>query len=91
MGIGGRLRRLERLAEEEMGVIPQRDGTARRFPEGALPDAFVNAVRRACGEDVPEHPLSRAARNSSDPEWRDSAFAGPEEVPEPPEDLSEQA
>ncbi len=85
----GRLKRLERMAEEKAVSIPQPGGTARRFPESALAEAFVNAVRRTCGEPVEEHPLSAAARNSSDPKWRGSAYAGPEEVGEPPEDLSE--
>ena len=72
-----------------MVVIPQQDGPPARFPRSDLADAYVNALDRRLGEDVPEHPLSRAARNSSDPTWRDSVVAGPEEVPEPPEDLSE--
>jgi hypothetical protein len=87
--IGGRLKRLLKLAEGNVISIPQRDGTVAKFPESALGDAYVNAVRRTCGEDVPEQALSRAARNSPDPAWRDSLVAGPEEVPEPPEDLSE--
>jgi hypothetical protein len=87
--VRGRLRRLERLAEGNVITIPQRDGTVRRFPEGALKAAYVNAFRRGCGEDLPEHPLSAAARNSPDPQWRDSVVAGPEEVPGHVEDLSE--
>ena len=84
----GRLRRLERLAEGTVVAIPQPDGPPARFPEGALKDAYVNAFRRGCGEDLPEHPLSSAARNSPDPQWRDSVVAGPEEVPGHVEDLS---
>jgi len=86
--VRSRLGRLLRLAEGSVVSIPQPGGPPARFPESALKDAFVNAVRRTCGEDVEEHPLSTAARNSSDPKWRASAYAGPEEVPEPPEDLS---
>jgi hypothetical protein len=89
VGLKGSLKRLERLAEGNVVSIPQRAGPPARFPECALADAYVNAVRRECGEDVEEHPLSTAARNSSDPKWRDSLVAGVEEVPEPPEDLSE--
>ena len=89
MGLRGRLRRLRRLAEGEIVSVPQRDGTVVRFPESALEDAFRSAVARIRGEDVPDHPLSRAARDSSDPGWRGSAYAWGEEVAEPPEDLSE--
>ncbi len=85
----GRLRRLERLAEGNVVSIPRPDGPPARFPEGALKDAYVNAFRRGCGEDLEEHPLSAAARNSPDPQWRDSVVAGPEEVPGHVEDLSE--
>ena len=85
----GRLRRLERLAEGNAVSIPQPGGPPARFPESALRDAYVNAVRRGCGEDLEEHPLSAAARNSPDPRWRDSVVAGPEEVPDAPEDLPE--
>ncbi len=84
-----RLRRLHRMAEGNVVAIPQRDGPPARFPESALADAYVNAVQRTCGEPVEEHPLSTAARNSSDPKWRDSLVAGVEVVPEPPPDLSE--
>ena len=88
-GVRGRLRRLLRLAEEHVITIPQRNGPPARFPESDLADAFLNAHRRTLGEDLEEHPLSAAARNSSDPAWRESVMAGPEEVPDPPEDLSE--
>ena len=87
--VRGRLRRLLRLAEGNIISIPQRGGGVERFPESALPDAFLNAHDRTLGKNVPEHPLSRAARNSSAAEWRDSVVAGPEEVPEPPEPLFE--
>ena len=83
------MKMLERAAEGEIIVIPQRDGTVRRFPFSELPGTFLNGLARHLGEDEPEHPLSVAASNSNDPEWRDSAFAGLEEVGEPPADLSE--
>ncbi len=57
--------------------------------EGVADVSFRLGGRRTLGEDVPEHPLSAAARTSSDPEWRDSVVAGSDEMPEPPEDLSE--
>ena len=89
MSFRAKLRRLERLAVGNVISISQPDGPPARFPEGALKDAYVNAFRRCCGEDLPEHPLSAAARNSPDPQWRDSVVAGPEEVPGHVEDLSE--
>ncbi len=89
MGLRDELHRLRREAEGGLISIPQRDGTVRRFPESDLAAAFLNALDRERGEDVPEHPLSSAARNSPDPQWRDSVLVGPEEVPAPPEDLSE--
>ncbi len=90
-----RLRRLERLAEGEMLVIPQRDGTVAKFPRSAVRDALMNFSHRlGAGEDAPpEHPLLAAARTSSDPEWRNSFFsfggANGEGITEPIEDLSE--
>ncbi len=85
----GRLRRLERLAQGNVVSIPQPGGPPARFPESQLADAFVNACRRGRGEDLEEHPLSSAARNSPDPGWRDSVVGGPAEAPDAPEDLSE--
>jgi hypothetical protein len=71
-------------------TIPQRDGTVKRFPERDLRPAFANALDRSLGRsgpDEPEHPVCVAARNSSDPKWRDSFFVV--EWAEPVEDLSE--
>ncbi len=87
------LKRLERGARGEMVEIPQPDGTVRRFPEGDLAPAFLDAYDRAVGlsdPDEPLHPLCAAARNSSDPAWRGSFYAaGDEGQTEPIEDLSE--
>ena len=88
MTVRAKLRRLERLAVGNVVTIPQPDGTVLRFPESELKAAFLNAYSRTIGEDVPEHPMSIAARNSTDPTWRDSVVAGPEEEPYAPEDLS---
>lgn len=90
MALWHRLRSLEREAREEKITIPQPDGTVARFPEGELAPAFLDAFDRAVGRkgpEEPEHPLCVAARNSSDPAWRDSAYAS--ERAEPVEDLSE--
>jgi hypothetical protein len=93
MGLRGRLKRLERVAQEEMIEIPQRDGSVARFPAGAGWDAFMNLMDRlGAGEDAPpEHPLIEAVRNTTDPEWSRSVLAvnDPEEWVEPVEDLSE--
>jgi hypothetical protein len=66
----GKLRRLEQLLEEKMIVIPQKDGTVKKFPKSASKEAFMNLMDRlGAGEDAPpEHPLAEAARNSSDPQ-----------------------
>ena len=95
MGLRDRLRRLQRAAEGPIVTIPQKDGTIRRFPERELGSAYVDALDRALGEkglrhepEQPEHPICTAARNSSDPQWRESLYV--QERPEKPvEDLSE--
>jgi len=95
VGIRARLRRLELEAEEEMIVIPQKDGTSLKFPASEGMEAFMNLMDRlGAGEDAPpEQPLIAAARNSSDPKWSESFFASgagdPDEWIKPIEDLSE--
>ncbi len=93
MGLRGFVRRLERLSEGKVIVIPQRDGTVARFPQSAARDAFINLMDRlGAGEDAPpEHPLIAAARNSSEPEWANSIYAieDPAAHVAPVEDLSE--
>jgi hypothetical protein len=93
MGLRGWLKRLERAAEEEMIVIPQRDGTVMKFPAQEGAKAYMNLMARlGAGEDAPpQHPLIAAARNSSEPEWSRSFFAvnDPEEWVKPVPDLSE--
>jgi len=76
MGIGDRVRKLERVSKRDAVYIPQEDGTVKSFPETALKAAFLTEVDRIRGEDVPEHPLTTAADNSSDPNWSNSFFAG---------------
>jgi hypothetical protein len=74
----GWLRRLERESEGEMVSIPQQNGSVARFPQSAYKEAFLNVVDRmgGGGADVPpRHPLLEAARNSSDPRWRESFFS----------------
>jgi hypothetical protein len=94
MGLRGRLRKLERDAEEEMFIIPQAkpDGTVKKFPKSEGIEALLNLFDRlGAGEDAPpEHPLLTAVRNSSDPEWTGSIFAmADEDWTDPVEDLSE--
>jgi hypothetical protein len=86
-----RLRRLEKLAEEEMVLIPLLDGTVAKFPQQALGEAFDRSLARLKGEDVPEHPLSTACASSSDRHWRNCFVAGTHSVVggEVPGDLSE--
>ena len=66
--LGFRLEKLEREAEGEMVVIPQRGGTVRRFPHSAGAEALVSL------RDGRDHPLAAAARNSPDPEWAASFY-----------------
>ncbi len=53
-----------------------------------LEEAFVSIADRMRGQEASEHPLTVAARNSSEPKWSESFFAGPA-VLGPGEDLSE--
>jgi len=76
------VRRLEASARGGMLEVPQRDGTVRRFPRSAAPDALVALIG---GED---HPLAEAARNSPAPEWADSFYSAEPMDPDA-EDLSE--
>jgi hypothetical protein len=46
VGIRGRLRKVESAAEEKMIVIPQRDGTVRRFPAEEGMKAYMNLMNR---------------------------------------------
>jgi hypothetical protein len=70
--------------------IPQADGTHARFTERELADAYLVALGRELGSSHEDHPLCQAARNSPDPKWRESVYAGPEKAPaEVPPDLSE--
>ena len=87
-----RLKRLERLAEEEMIVISQLDGPPKKFPPEAAEEAFLVSLERLKGHlHIPAHPLSTPAANSSDSHWRNSFTAGTHTVVggEIPPDLSE--
>jgi hypothetical protein len=89
MGKRGWIKRLEREARGEMIAIPQKDGTVARFPGSDLAPAYLEALDRAVGSSDPEepwHPLCAAARNSSDPAWRNSFYVT--EWAESAEDLS---
>ena len=90
MGLRDRLRRLEKEAEGEMVFVPQKDGTAKRFPQSALQEAFTTNMKRLRGEDVPHQPLGVAAAQSPDPEWSRSLYSTAlAEIGAPVEDLSE--
>jgi len=93
MGLRSWVKRLERSAQEEMIVIPQKDGTVKKFPQSAAKDAFLNLTdRMGAGEDAPpEHPMIDAVRNASEP-WPPNSFyicEDPDKWTEPIEDLSE--
>jgi hypothetical protein len=60
VGLRAFVRRLERLSEGEVIVIPQKDGTVARFSQSVAAEAFLSLCE---GRD---HPLLQAARNSSD-------------------------
>jgi hypothetical protein len=87
------VRRLERQSVGGMLNIPQPDGSVARFPESEGLAAFGNLVSRMGAGDAapPEHPMLTAARNSTDPEWREMFFGGlgDGDITEPIEDLSE--
>jgi hypothetical protein len=91
LGFKDKLRRLERCAEEDKILLPKEDSTVAKFPQPTAADALVNYFDRlGAGEDAPpEHPLTEAARNSSDPWWRGSIYAADEDVTAPIPDLSE--
>lgn len=55
-------------------TIQVEDGTVESFPGYQTREAFLNAVERAKGNNIPEHPLCSAARRSRDPKWRTSAY-----------------
>jgi hypothetical protein len=88
-------RRLRALEETDMLVIPQIDGPPAKFPRSAYTEAFMCCMAQLKGgSDIPpRHPLVVAARNSSDPDWRNSYFGDidilVEDVIEPHVDLSE--
>ena len=87
-----KLRRLEKLAEEEMIIIPLEDGSVAKFPPEAAQEAFMRSLARLKGDlTLDEHPLSTAAARSSDRHWRGCFVAGTHKVTtgEVPEDLSE--
>jgi hypothetical protein len=77
VGIREWLRKLEREAEEEVIEIQQCHGTVKRYNERGLLEASWNWMERLrAGEDAPpEHPLTEAARSSSDLKWSKSFLA----------------
>ena len=94
----GRLRRLQKRLRRNLIRIPLEDGRVEEFPKAALPTAFLRsmAALSSAGETVEPHPLNRAAATSTDPNWRNSFFAGPGTVVDEegasisaPRDLSE--
>ncbi len=72
----GWIRRLERESRGEMIIIPQQDGTVAKFKPSELREAFEMSYKQLCDETTEVHPLSLAAMNSSDAQWRESVFVG---------------
>ncbi len=69
MGLRDKLRKLEREAEGEAIVIPQKDGTVARFPREAYVECLLHEMdrggRQEAGEDPgPAHPLVEALRGA---------------------------
>ncbi len=95
MGLRGRLKRLEREARKEMVEIPQRDGTLKSFPRGALMEAFLYLLDVECGDALPteEPEIFGALRNAREPaqKWMGTFYFDPADNPpaEPMPDLSE--
>ncbi|MDQ3911273.1 MAG: hypothetical protein M3305_05790 [Actinomycetota bacterium] len=94
MGLRRWIKRLEHDAEEDMIEIPLQGSGVARFPESALPEAYLRNMdilrAKIGGASPPEpHPLQIALRNAAQYEkWHDSYTDGLEEFG-PVEDLSE--
>jgi hypothetical protein len=69
VSLRGRLRCLEHAARGELLEIPLGDGGVARFPQHEAREAFLAIFE---GRD---HPLLKAARNSTDPEWQRSFYS----------------
>jgi hypothetical protein len=69
MGLRDKLRRLERVADENLITFELEDGTVARFPEEAYTECFMHEFDRGTkhirGED-PAHPLVEALRKAKD-------------------------
>jgi hypothetical protein len=89
MGIRRWLRRVERDSEGGAAYISQINGPPVRVSNEAMKEAWASSVARLVGKDVPEHWVSKAARRSPDPDWRDNLIARAHIIGEKPEDLSE--
>ncbi len=71
MGLRDKLRRLQRVADENLITFELEDGTVARFPERAFTECFLHEWERGKrhheGEDPgPAHPLVDALRNAKD-------------------------
>ena len=93
MAFRDRLRRLQREARGDEVIIPQVDGTVKRFPQRELRAAFLEDVDRTAGRvgpEVPVHPILTALRSSSDPAPLGLFMGGGDpHHPDPTPDLSE--
>ena len=69
MGLRDKLRRLQRIADEDLITFVLKDGTVARFPQEAFTECFIceweRGKRHHAGEDPgPAHPLVGALRNA---------------------------
>jgi hypothetical protein len=71
VGIRDRLRRAERAAAGDMVVVPQRDGSVKRFPQRALFEALSRTWERSRAHSAgeiesapPPHPFTVALQNA---------------------------
>jgi hypothetical protein len=83
MALSDRVRRLQKLARGDMVAIPLPGGTVEYFHGYEAQDAFSNMMERMRapeGERPPEHPLLKAARNSTDPKWAETVYSSDESL-----------
>jgi hypothetical protein len=71
MGLRDKLRRLQRVADENLITFELEDGTVARFPEEAYAECFLHEYERGSkhinGEDPgPAHPMIEALRKAKD-------------------------
>jgi hypothetical protein len=87
MALKDTLRRLQREVRGPEISIPQRSGRPLLFRQADLGPAYLASLERERGNPEADHPLARAARNSSDPVWSEGVWAG--DVPSEAHDIED--